>query len=102
MMRAARKQLNLATSQTVMIGDTMETDIMGGVQMGYQTVLTLSGGTRREDLVNFAFRPDHIIESVAQLANPECDLVEMFSHAPLDDDTQSDIDRWREAHLARA
>ncbi len=40
-----------------MIGDTMETDIMGGVQMGYQTVLTLSGGTRREDLVNFAFRP---------------------------------------------
>lgn len=102
MMRAARKQLNLATSQTVMIGDTMETDIMGGVQMGYQTVLTLSGGTRREDLANFAFRPDHIIESVAHLASPECNLVEMFSHPPLDDDTQSDIDRWREAQLARA
>lgn len=102
MMRAARKQLNLASSQTVMIGDTMETDIMGGVQMGYQTVLTLSGGTRREDLVNFAYRPDHIIDSVADLANPDCNLEDMFSRPPLDDDTQSDIDRWREAQLSRA
>ena len=50
MMRAARKELGLATDETIMIGDTMETDILGGVQMGYRTILVLTGGTRREDL----------------------------------------------------
>src|SRR5436190_15937880 len=30
MMRAARKELGLATDETTMIGDTMETDILGG------------------------------------------------------------------------
>src|SRR5207245_1754612 len=46
MMRAARKELGLATDETTMIGDTMETDILGGVQLGLHTVLVLSGGTR--------------------------------------------------------
>jgi NagD protein len=67
MMRAARKMLGLTADQTTMIGDTMETDILGGAQMGYQTVLVLSGGTRREDLARFAYRPDIVVESVASL-----------------------------------
>lgn len=67
MMRMARKQLGLTTAQTTMIGDTMETDILGGVQLGYRTILVLSGGTRREDLAQFAFRPDEIVDSVADL-----------------------------------
>lgn len=71
MMREARKALGLTTGQTIMVGDTMETDILGGVQMGYQTVLVLTGGTRREDLDRFAYRPDHVVESVANLCTPE-------------------------------
>lgn len=71
MMRAARKELGLEAAQTVMIGDTMETDILGGVQMGYRTVLVLSGSTRREDLVEYAYRPDLVIESLADLISPE-------------------------------
>ncbi|MFQ5734824.1 MAG: HAD family hydrolase, partial [Planctomycetaceae bacterium] len=31
-------------------GDTMETDILGGVQMGYRTVLVLTGSTGLADL----------------------------------------------------
>src|SRR5215813_11504377 len=50
MMRAARKELGLTTDETTMIGDTMETDILGGVQLGYHTVLVLSGGTKLDDL----------------------------------------------------
>ena len=67
MMRAARKQLNLGSSQTVMVGDTMDTDILGGVGLGYRTILVLSGGTRPEDLGNFAYSPDLILKSVADI-----------------------------------
>jgi NagD protein len=65
MMRAARKELDLATDETTMIGDTMETDILGGVQMGVRTVLVLSGGTTRADLQRFPYRPDIVVESLA-------------------------------------
>jgi len=39
MMRSARKALGLETAETTVIGDTMDTDIQGGVQMGYKTIL---------------------------------------------------------------
>jgi NagD protein len=71
MMRAARKELGLATAETIMIGDTMETDILGGVNLGYRTVLVLSGGTSREDLPRFAYRPDVILDSIADLCDEE-------------------------------
>jgi NagD protein len=68
MMRAARKELGLATDETTMIGDTMETDILGGTQLGLHTVLVLSGGTRQEDLGRYAYRPDVVVPSLAELA----------------------------------
>ena len=70
MMRAARKELGLDAANTVMIGDTTDTDILGGVQIGYRTVLVLSGTTSRADLQNFAFRPDLIVDSIADLLEP--------------------------------
>lgn len=70
MLRAARKELGLTTDQTIVVGDTMTTDILGGVQLGFKTILVLSGGTRREDLANYAYRPDKIVESIADL-DPE-------------------------------
>lgn len=69
MMRAARKELGLDASHTFMIGDTMSTDVIGGVQLGYHTILVLSGGTKREDLDSYSYQPDTIVESVAEL-NP--------------------------------
>jgi NagD protein len=70
MMRSARKALGLETAETTMIGDTMETDIQGGVQMGYKTILVLSGITKREHLKNYAFRPDVIVDSVNDIKFP--------------------------------
>jgi NagD protein len=70
MMRAARKALKLDADHTVMIGDTMETDILGGVQVGYRTLLVLSGGTRAEDLQRYAYVPDKVVSSIADL-DPE-------------------------------
>jgi NagD protein len=69
MMRAARKDLGLSTDETAMIGDTMETDILGGVQLEYHTVLVLSGGTKREDLPRYAYQPEIVVESVAEFAD---------------------------------
>jgi len=67
MLRAARKELGLKSEETIVIGDTMETDILGGVQLEYKTVLVLSGGTQRSDLTQFAYRPDFTAESIADL-----------------------------------
>lgn len=67
MMRAARKELGLTTDETTMIGDTMETDILGGVQLGFHTVLVLSGGTKQSDLEHFAYQPDLVVHSLATL-----------------------------------
>ena len=60
--------MSTATDETTMIGDTMETDILGGVQLGFHTVLVLSGGTQRADLPRYAYRPDLIVDSLGALA----------------------------------
>jgi len=67
MMRAARKKIGMTTDETIVIGDTMDTDILGAIQMGYKTILTLSGVTKVESLVQYAFAPDMIINSLADL-----------------------------------
>jgi NagD protein len=98
MMRAARKELGLAASETIMIGDTMETDILGGVQMGYRTVLVLTGSTRREDLARFAYRPDKVIGSIAELCDPTLHLGGIFPVMRRDDDTPLDLEAWARTH----
>jgi 5'-nucleotidase len=81
MLRAARKELGLTTDQTVVIGDTMDTDILGGAQLGFKTILVLSGGTRREDLVRYAYRPDKVVASIADLCHKKL-VQEFLGEAP--------------------
>jgi len=70
MMRSARKALGLETAETTVIGDTMDTDIQGGVQMGYKTILVLSGITKKEELQKYAFKPDMVVNSVQDIKLP--------------------------------
>ncbi|OEK03007.1 HAD family hydrolase [Roseivirga sp. 4D4] len=67
MMRQARKYIGLATDEVTVIGDTLSTDIQGGVQVGYKTILTLSGMSSRDQLNDFPFKPDLVVESIADL-----------------------------------
>lgn len=97
MMREARKTLGLTASQTVMIGDTMETDILGGIQMGYRTVLVLTGTTTREQVDRFSYQPDRIIQSVAELAEDAVDLHHVLPVGDPADDSVPDVDEWRTA-----
>ena len=62
----AERNVQLSTDETIMIGDTMETDILGGVQMGFHTVLVLSGGTKHEDLPRYQYRPEIVVDSLAE------------------------------------
>ena len=80
MMRAAHKELGLEAVDTIMIGDTMDTDILGGVQLGYRTVLVLSGSTTREDLKDFAYRPDLVVDSIADLLHSSHSIQDAFDN----------------------
>jgi NagD protein len=98
MLRGARKELGLATDQTVVIGDTMETDILGGVQLGFKTILVLSGGTSRDDLGRYAYRPEMIVDSIDEL-----DHEELLRHFRADSATSRLRDEGRPRRdLARA
>jgi NagD protein len=94
MMRTARKELGMATSETIMIGDTMETDIVGGVEMGYRTILVLTGGTKINDLPKYAYQPDMVVESIADLCDPDKLMHEILPTMNREDDTPHDMRSW--------
>lgn len=96
MLRSGRKQMGLTTDETIVIGDTMSTDILGGVQMGHRTILVLSGGAQLEELSSYVYRPDKIVDSIADLHH--ADLVAQFSGTPSRDSSEP----WAELTAARA
>lgn len=67
MMRAARKRIGLSTDEVIMIGDTMETDIRGATDLGFQSILVLTGSTTLSDLCRYPFTPTRVVESIAEL-----------------------------------
>ena len=67
MMRHALKRLGCQREQTAIVGDRMDTDIIAGIESEIETVLVLSGVTTREDLQQFAYRPDHILDGVGAI-----------------------------------
>jgi NagD protein len=67
MMRTALNYLGVHSEDTVMIGDRMDTDIIAGVESGMETILVLSGVTRREDVARYPYQPTRIVESVADI-----------------------------------
>lgn len=68
MMRAARKRIGLRTDEVVMIGDTMETDIRGASDLGFRSVLVLTGSSTGESWRQFPYAPTRVVASIAELA----------------------------------
>jgi len=52
---------------TVIIGDRIDTDILGGKIAGISTILALSGSTKREDVKISEIKPDHVINDLRDL-----------------------------------
>ena len=67
MMRSALRAIGAHSETTVMIGDRMDTDIIIGTESGLETILVLTGVTRREDVARYPYRPTHIVDSVADI-----------------------------------
>jgi NagD protein len=55
------------TSRTVMIGDTMATDIRGAIEIGMQAFLVMTGSTQLEEVGDYVYQPTRILQSVADL-----------------------------------
>lgn len=67
MMRTALNSIDAHSEESVMIGDNMETDIVMGLESGMETILVLTGVTRRENLSRYSYGPSRVVESIAEL-----------------------------------
>jgi NagD protein len=67
MMRSALNTVQGHSESTVMIGDRMDTDVISGIEAGLETVLVLTGVTRKADIERFPYRPSRVVDSVADL-----------------------------------
>jgi NagD protein len=67
MMFLARKKLGVHSANCFMIGDRMDTDIMGGLESGMTTCLVLSGVTDRETMDRFPYQPDYIFNHLGEV-----------------------------------
>jgi NagD protein len=67
MMREGLARLGTTSERTVMIGDRMDTDVLGGMESGLETILVLSGVTNHDEVNHFPYRPSRVINSVADL-----------------------------------
>jgi NagD protein len=55
------------SENTGMIGDRMDTDVVAGIEAGLHTVLVLTGISDAVEIQRYPFRPDEVLDSVADL-----------------------------------
>jgi 4-nitrophenyl phosphatase len=63
----ALERLGTQPEQTAMVGDRLETDILGAQRAGLRTILVLSGVTTREMLAQSPIQPDWVFEDIRAL-----------------------------------
>jgi 4-nitrophenyl phosphatase len=67
--QTALKSMNAVPEQTLVLGDRLETDILGAVRLNLKSVLVLSGVTTREQLAASDYQPDGVFEDISALRN---------------------------------
>lgn len=61
----AMRRLGVGKEQTIMVGDRLETDIVGAINFGIASILVLTGVATREDSDRSGIKPDHICPNLA-------------------------------------
>ncbi len=67
MFRSAMNKINAHSESTGMIGDRMDTDVVAGIEAGLHTVLVLTGIADDAEIAKYPFRPNEILNSIADL-----------------------------------
>lgn len=67
MMQSALAAVGGKADSTLMIGDRLETDILGGWRAGMDTCLVLTGVSKREDINGHQPQPDYVVENLLEL-----------------------------------
>lgn len=67
MFRSAMNKIGAHSENTAMIGDRMDTDIVAGIEAGLHTVLVLTGISDQAEIERYPYRPDEVLNSVADL-----------------------------------
>jgi NagD protein len=67
MMTLATRKLGVHPEDTLMIGDRMDTDIVGGMEAGMKTALVLSGVSNTEMIEQFPYKPDYVFNHVGEI-----------------------------------
>lgn len=71
MMRAAMERFHkvgIHSPDVAMIGDRMDTDVIGAIESGLESVLVLSGVSSRETIQRFPYRPHYVLNGVGDIA----------------------------------
>jgi 4-nitrophenyl phosphatase len=63
----ALRRLHVPPARVLMVGDRLDTDIVGAQAAGLRTALVLTGITRREDLVRSEVQPDLVLSDLDAL-----------------------------------
>jgi NagD protein len=66
-MRLALRFLDEHSVNAVMVGDRMDTDMKVGLESGLETILVLSGVTSKDSIKKFPYRPQTVLNSVADI-----------------------------------
>ena len=67
MFRSAMNKISAHSETTGMIGDRMDTDVVAGIEAGLHTVLVLTGIADDAEIQKYPFRPNEILNSIADL-----------------------------------
>ena len=73
--QTALKKFSSTPEETLMVGDRLETDILGASNLGIRTAAVLTGVTSREEISRGDIKPDFIYDDISQLHQA---LLEVF------------------------
>jgi 4-nitrophenyl phosphatase len=66
--KAAMSHFDANPGATAMLGDRLETDILGAQRAGIGTIMVLTGVATREDIELSPIKPEHVFENISTLA----------------------------------
>ncbi len=67
MLEVARERMGTNKENTLVIGDRLETDILGGQKAGFKTAIVLSGVCNARDLEKWYPKPDYVGNNILDL-----------------------------------